>query len=67
MGGLMLKCSITGREFSTGISIDENSFRKLPDTVTKACCPHCGLMHTWWTREARWISSTPQAVFERAS
>ena len=45
MGMLMLKCRTTGREFSTGIYADEESFRKLPDTVTKTLCPHCGLMH----------------------
>jgi hypothetical protein len=54
---LMLKCSITGREFSTDIHIDEDSFRKLPDVVTKARCPHCDLMHGWWTREARLVDS----------
>jgi DNA-directed RNA polymerase subunit RPC12/RpoP len=45
VGVLMLKCSTTGREFSTDIHVDEDSFRKLPDVVTKARCPHCGLMH----------------------
>jgi hypothetical protein len=59
MGVLMLKCPSTAREFSTGIMIDEGSFKRLPDTVTKARCPHCGLMHTWWTREARWIDAIP--------
>jgi hypothetical protein len=53
MGALMLKCPITGREFSTGIFADEETFRQLPDTVTKAACPHCGRLHSWWTREAR--------------
>lgn len=60
MGELMLKCSITGQEFSTGINVvDEDSFRKLPDTVTRAQCPHCGLKHSWWTREARWVNRIP--------
>jgi hypothetical protein len=36
MGLLMLKCPITGREFSTGIFADEETFQHLPDTVTKA-------------------------------
>jgi hypothetical protein len=53
MGMLMLKCRTTGREFSTGIYTDEETFRKLPNTVTKAACPHCGQLHGWWTREAR--------------
>jgi hypothetical protein len=53
MGVLMLKCRTTGREFSTGIYADEETFNRLPDTVAKAACPHCGRVHSWWTREAR--------------
>ena len=69
MGVLMLKCSITGREFSADIHIDEDSFRKLPDVVTKTRCPHCGLMHSWWTREARLVDSIclGAAALDRAS
>jgi hypothetical protein len=55
----MLKCPQTGREFSTGIYIDDASYKCLPDTVTKASCPHCGQLHRWWTREAR-LSDTEQ-------
>jgi hypothetical protein len=53
MGVLMLKCPTTGREFSTGIFAEEDTFKKLPNTVTKATCPHCSRLHSWWTREAR--------------
>jgi predicted RNA-binding Zn-ribbon protein involved in translation (DUF1610 family) len=53
MGLLMLTCPTTGREFSTGIHMDEDSLKKLPDTVTKAPCPHCGVQHVWWTRDVR--------------
>ena len=57
MGVLMLKCPITGKEFSTGIFADEVTFQHLPDTVTKAACPHCGGLHSWWTREARFAET----------
>jgi hypothetical protein len=71
MGALMLSCPTTGREFSTGINVDEDTFKKLPDAVTKAHCPHCGQTHNWWTREARWIDSIPPSqwveTFDRAS
>jgi len=53
MGVVMLKCPQTGREFSTGIYLEEDSFKRLPDTVTKATCPHCGKLHSWWTHDAR--------------
>jgi hypothetical protein len=59
MGALMLRCPTTGLEFSTGIFADEETFKKLPDTVTKSACPHCGRLHTWWTREARLSESEP--------
>ena len=53
MGALMFRCPATGLEFSTGIFADEDTFEKLPGTVTTAACPHCGRTHSWWTREAR--------------
>ena len=59
MGAVMLRCPITGMEFSTGIFADAETFRKLPDTVTKATCPHCGRLHSWWTREARLSEDRP--------
>jgi hypothetical protein len=58
MGVLMLKCPQTGREFSTGIHLEEDSFKRLPDTVTKAACPHCSQLHRWWTRDARLSDAT---------
>jgi hypothetical protein len=70
MGVLMLKCPTTGREFSTGIHLEEDSFQRLPDTVTKAPCPHCDLSHRWWTHEARWadtVAATQSGAFDRAS
>jgi hypothetical protein len=65
MGVLMLKCPTTAREFSTGVHLEEESFRKLPDTVTKASCPHCDRVHSWWTREAR-LSARTQRRPDRA-
>jgi hypothetical protein len=71
MGALMLNCPTTGRDFSTGINLDQDTFRKLPNTVTKARCPHCGSTHRWWTHEARWVDNIPPSQwvesFERAS
>jgi hypothetical protein len=53
MGVLMLKCPTTGREFSTGIHVEEGCFKRLPDILAYAPCPHCGLRHSGWTRETR--------------
>jgi hypothetical protein len=59
MGVVMLKCPNTAREFSTGILIEKEDFRKLPKVPTRTRCPHCGLMHVWWPREARWSENIP--------
>jgi hypothetical protein len=53
MGVVTFRCPTTGRNLSTGIHIDEDGFQKLTNTVTKAACPHCGGIHSWWTSEAR--------------
>jgi hypothetical protein len=62
MGALMLRCPVTGLEFSTGIFADEDTFKKLPDTVAKAACPRCGGLHSWWTREARLFENEPSQL-----
>ena len=41
MGVLMLVCPNTGGEFSTGIHIDIETFRNLPDTRMNSPCPRC--------------------------
>jgi hypothetical protein len=53
MGIVIIVCPHTGRDVSTGIEIDEASFRKLPDVLVRSRCPQCGMQHAWWTREAR--------------
>jgi hypothetical protein len=70
MGVLMLTCPTTGREFSTGFHVEEDSFKKFPDTVTKAQCPHCGALHRWWTHEARLsdrVVPSQLGMFDKAS
>jgi len=47
----VLKCPATHRDFTTGIEIEEDSFKRVRDTITKAICPHCGKKHIWWTSE----------------
>jgi hypothetical protein len=54
-----ISCPNTGEFISTGIEIDIESFNKLPDVLTHSRCPHCGLDHSWWTREARLVNATP--------
>jgi hypothetical protein len=58
----MLTCPVTGDDFSTGIHTDKLSFESLPDPVMKALCPHCGQMHPWRTRQAKWVESVPPNI-----
>jgi hypothetical protein len=58
MGVVVVKCPVTGRPFSTGIQVEREDFDALQqDSMTTSRCPHCGLEHIWWTREARCIDA----------
>jgi hypothetical protein len=54
MGAIMIKCPTTGQSIATGIETDPNSFRQIPDVLSRSRSPLCGLEHHWWKREA-WI------------
>jgi hypothetical protein len=53
VGVLLIKCPVTGKEFSTGIETDEQSLELIPDTVAQSACPHCGNDHAWSKFDAR--------------
>jgi len=53
MGVLMINCPDTGKEFSTGIEIESEHVRKLPDVVTFTQCPYCRVVHGWRVADAR--------------
>jgi len=52
---LKVMCPETGREVSTGIEIDPQSFASLPDKLTLSTCPFCGLDHVWLKCDARFV------------
>lgn len=66
MGVLLITCPNTGREFSTGIHADADTFNSLPDVLVQSHCPHCGLQHNWWKREARLMDSIEPAQWIEA-
>ena len=75
MGVLLVTCPKTGREFSTGIQLDEVTFRMLTATLSTAYCPYCCAEHRWTPRQARlveaispreWVESFPPAAPEPA-
>jgi hypothetical protein len=59
MGVIVMRCPVTGRDFSTGILIDRDEFRRLPEALTNSRCPYCRLEHSWWTREGRFAEALP--------
>ena len=58
MPQIFVVCPYTCREIPTGIEIDEVSFKRLPDVLTRSQCPHCGLHHDWMKRDARLARDT---------
>jgi hypothetical protein len=63
MGVLMLRCPTTGRGFATGINTDEATFRRLPDTLSTAHCPHCVQEHWWRPSDARLLEVVPPSLW----
>jgi hypothetical protein len=66
MGVLMVRCPVSGREFSSGIQIEEESLERLPDSPVKSRCPACGKEHTWSTRDARFAEAVPPSQWVEA-
>ena len=61
VGALMIRCPVTGREFSTGIETDRHTLELIPETVAQSLCPHCGTHHAWSKFDARLCESAPPA------
>jgi hypothetical protein len=59
MGGLLVCCPATGKEFSTGIQLDDVTFRMLTATLSTAYCPYCRADHRWTPRQARLAEAIP--------
>lgn len=53
MGILMIKCPDKGKEFSTGIEVESEHFRKLPGVLTFTQCPYCRVVHGWRVADVR--------------
>jgi hypothetical protein len=59
MGVLLVKCPVTGREFSSGIQVERDEVKRFPNSLTQSHCPYCGLEHVWWTSEGRFVETLP--------
>jgi predicted metal-binding protein len=56
MSVVMIKCPQTGREVSTGIETQSETFDALLNVTAKMKCSACGGHHVWSRREA-WLSN----------
>ena len=60
-GVLVITCPTTGKDFSTGILTDQASLALTPRELTHSHCPHCGVEHAWWTKDAKLVPALPQS------
>ena len=55
MGALVFVCPTSGREVSSGVEIDADSYRDLPKVLAEISCPACGHTHNLYQVEARLV------------
>ncbi len=55
---IVYTCPKTGRDISSGVLTDEDSFAHLPHERVTVKCTECGDLHEYWTSEAR-LASEP--------
>ena len=66
MGTVMIKCPETGRDISTGIVADRESFDATPVFFSRVLCPLCGRQHEWFAQQA-WVCDTEAPRPQRQS
>jgi hypothetical protein len=59
MGVLIIKCPTTGREYSTGIQTDWDTFIRMQTNIFQAHCPYCKSEHSCRADEAKLVDAIP--------
>jgi len=62
MGVITILCPKTGQQVSTGIQMDQASFRAMPVKQSTMRCWACGGEHSWSKRWATLSASVPKAM-----
>jgi hypothetical protein len=62
MGVVTIMCPRTGRQVSTGVEADPESFRAMPIKQSIMRCWACGGEHTWSKRWATLAEADPEAA-----
>jgi hypothetical protein len=47
MGTIYTTCPVSGREISTDVATDADSFARMPEFVARVLCPYCKVDHNW--------------------
>lgn len=52
VGAIAITCPATGKQVSTGMTMEPESFYRSVLTGNSVRCPHCGVVHVWSKAEA---------------
>ena len=61
---LMIKCPHTARPVCAGLEVEASELEQLADVARQVSCNACGMVHTWWKREAWLVDSTGRPLTE---
>ena len=61
MGVLVIKCPVSGRELSTGIQTNANTFARMKNVTAQTRCPYCLTEHSWRPLDAKLVDAIPPA------
>jgi len=61
MGVLVIKRPVSGRELSTGIQTDANTFARMKNVTAQTRCPYCLTEHSWRPLDAKLVDAIPPA------
>lgn len=61
MGTVMILCTVTGRQVSTGVHLDRKTFAALPPRQYVMHCWACGREHGWSRRWATYVAEEVRA------
>ena len=60
MNVIWIVCPTTGKEVSTGIQTDEESFSMLPGFTLTLTCLECGKIHLWANMSGHLVETRPK-------
>lgn len=59
MGIIFTTCPISGRDISTGVETDAESYARMPEFVARVLCPYCKVDHNWTKHNSFIVEEAP--------